>query len=142
MTVILSSHILPEIEVTCDRVLIINQGRVVATGTPGELRREILGHSLYHLEIAGDLSALSTALTHFEPTLKITEQTKPDPTGFSNLQLTTSRDDSIGEALLRLLASDPRYRVRGLTRRHPSLEEVFLAATRRTWEKTDTPQKR
>ena len=40
MTVIISSHILPEIEMTCDRVLIINQGRVVAQGTPAELRRE------------------------------------------------------------------------------------------------------
>jgi len=37
MTVIISSHILPEIEVTCDRVLIINQGRVVAQGTPAEV---------------------------------------------------------------------------------------------------------
>ena len=39
MTVIISSHILPEIEMTCDRVLIINQGRVVAQGTPAALRR-------------------------------------------------------------------------------------------------------
>ena len=39
MTVIISSHILPEIEVTCDRVLIINQGRVVAQGTPAEIGR-------------------------------------------------------------------------------------------------------
>jgi len=41
MAVIISSHILPEIEVTCDRVMIINQGRVVAEGTPAALRREI-----------------------------------------------------------------------------------------------------
>ncbi|HYP17761.1 MAG TPA: ABC transporter ATP-binding protein [Opitutus sp.] len=47
MTVIISSHILPEIEMTCDRVLIINQGRVVAEGTPADLRREIIGHSSY-----------------------------------------------------------------------------------------------
>ncbi len=43
MTVLISSHILPEIEMTCDRVLIINQGRIVAQGTPAELRREVLG---------------------------------------------------------------------------------------------------
>ena len=62
MTVIISSHILPEIEVTCDRVLIINQGRVVATGTPSELRREILGHSLYRLcERAADLAPFGRA---------------------------------------------------------------------------------
>src|SRR3954463_9139347 len=57
MTVIISSHILPEIEMTCDRVLIINQGRVVATGTPADLRREVFGQSRYHIEIAGDIAA-------------------------------------------------------------------------------------
>ncbi|NCX99869.1 MAG: ATP-binding cassette domain-containing protein, partial [Planctomycetia bacterium] len=43
MTVLISSHILPEIEATCDRVVIINQGRVVAAGSPAELPREWLG---------------------------------------------------------------------------------------------------
>src|SRR3954466_9765815 len=62
MTVLISSHILPEIEVTCDRVLIINQGRVVAQGTPADLRREILGHSTYRVEIAGDTTSLTPLL--------------------------------------------------------------------------------
>ena len=63
MTVIISSHILPEIEMTCDRVLIINQGHIVAQGTPDELRRDILGHSIYQLELAGDPDELANALT-------------------------------------------------------------------------------
>jgi ABC-2 type transport system ATP-binding protein len=97
---------------TCDRVLIINQGRVVATGTPGELRRDILGHSLYKLEVSGDLEALPAALHAVEPTLKVTEQTGPDPLGFHTLRLVTDRDDSIGEALLRTLvnANIPRWK--------------------------------
>jgi ABC-2 type transport system ATP-binding protein len=140
MAVIISSHILPEIEMTCDRVLIINQGRVVATGTPGELRRDILGHSLYKLEIAGELDALPAALHAVEPTLKITEQNGADPLGFHTLRLVTDRDDSIGESLLRTLVNDPRFRLRGLTREHPTLEDVFLAATRRTWDIVDAPK--
>ena len=141
MAVIISSHILPEIEVTCDRVLIINQGRVVATGTPGELRRDILGHSLYKLEVAGDMDALPAALAAVEPTLKITEQSQPDPVGFHTLRLVTDRDDSIGEPLMRAIVADPRFRLRGLTREHPTLEDVFLAATRRTWDVVDTPKR-
>ena len=141
MAVIISSHILPEIEMTCDRVLIINQGRVVATGTPGELRRDILGHSLYKLEIAGEMDALPAILTAVEPTLKITEQSSPDPAGFRTLRLVTDRDDSIGEALMRALLADSRFRLRGLTREHPTLEDVFLAATRRTWEIVDAPKR-
>ena len=133
MTVIISSHILPEIEVTCDRVLIINQGRVVAQGTPAELRREILGHSNYELEVAGDLAALPAALTAIEPTLQIQSQTEPDPAGFVRVRLRTERDDEFGEALLTALL-ERKFRIRGLSRAHPTLEDVFLAATRRSWD--------
>lgn len=141
MTVIISSHILPEIEMTCDRVLIINQGRVVAQGTPAELRREIFGHSTYQLEIAGDLAALPGVLTATEPTLQISEENGADAHGFHALTLTTSRDDELGETLLRaLLARD--YRVRALHRAHPTLEDVFLAATRRSWDAVLPPASR
>src|SRR5688500_17015866 len=133
MTVIISSHILPEIEMTCDRVLIINQGRVVAQGTPAHLRREIFGHSTYKLQLSGSVDILSAEIARIDPSFRVTEQTEPDSEGFRNVTLTTSRDDELGETLLRtLLAKD--VRVRGLTRAHPTLEDVFLAATRRSWD--------
>ncbi|MDR0353451.1 MAG: ABC transporter ATP-binding protein [Opitutaceae bacterium] len=138
MTVIISSHILPEIEVTCDRVLIINRGRVVAAGTPGELRRDIFGHSRYKLEVLGDLALLPPILENIDPTLKIDGRTAPDADGFQTLQLITRREDSISEKLLKALAADKRFRVRGVTREHPTLEDVFLAATKRTREIIDT----
>jgi ABC-2 type transport system ATP-binding protein len=141
MTVLISSHILPEIEVTCDRVIIINQGRIVATGTPNELRREILGHSAYQLELAGEVSVLSSVLAQVEPTLVITSHGEPDASGFRVFHLTTERDDPIGEQLLRVLSNDTRFRVRGLAREHQTLEDVFLAATRRTWDMVDAPSK-
>ena len=133
MTVIISSHILPEIEMTCDRVLIINQGHIVAQGTPDELRRDILGHSTYHLELAGDPEQLATVLTELEPTLKISESGEPDDDGFRSFTLTTGRDGDLGEELLRTLQSLD-FRLRSLNRSHPTLENVFLAATRRSWD--------
>lgn len=45
-TVILSSHILAEVEATCDRILIINKGKIVANGTAEELRRQAQGNEL------------------------------------------------------------------------------------------------
>ncbi len=140
MTVIISSHILPEIEMTCDRVLIINQGRVVSQGTPADLRREVFGHSRYELEISGDIAAaLPAALAKIEPTLHIAETGEPDAAGFSKLYLITVRDDDLGEVLLRAFAADDRFRLRSLKRMHPSLEDVFLAATKRGWEAVDAP---
>jgi len=139
MTVLISSHILPEIEVTCDRVVIINQGRIVASGTPNDLRREILGHSAYKLELSGEIAALAAVIAQVEPTLAITGQSEADEAGFCTFHLTTERDESLGEELLHALSNDPRFRLRGLARERPSLEDVFLAATRRTWEMVDRP---
>lgn len=50
-TVILSSHILSEVEATCDRILIINRGRIVADGTAEELRKQAQGQELVNIEI-------------------------------------------------------------------------------------------
>ncbi|MSU73205.1 MAG: ABC transporter ATP-binding protein [Opitutus sp.] len=139
MTVIISSHILPEIEVTCDRVLIINQGRVVAQGTPADLRREIVGHSTYHIELAGDSTALPAVLAAIAPSLRITTETDPDPTGFRKATLTMAGDAEFGEVILRALLAQ-NFRVRALSRAHPTLEDVFLAATRRSWDAIAAPK--
>jgi ABC-2 type transport system ATP-binding protein len=136
MTVIISSHILPEIEMTCDRVLIINQGRVVAQGTPADLRREVLGHSTYEVELAGPLPTLPDLLATVDPTLHVSHTGEPDAAGFTTFTLTTQRDDELGETLLHVLTAGG-LRVRALSRAHPTLEDVFLAATRRSWDVVD-----
>ena len=135
MTVIISSHILPEIEMTCDRVLIINRGRVVAQGTPAALRREVLGRTAYGLTVAGNIAGLPALLQAVEPSFKITAAGEPDAAGFVQLALATERDDEFGEPLLQALIAH-NYRVRALSRAQPTLEDVFLAATRRTWDAT------
>jgi ABC-2 type transport system ATP-binding protein len=50
-TVILSSHILAEVEATCDRILIINKGKIVADGTPADLRHQAQGKELLRVTI-------------------------------------------------------------------------------------------
>ncbi|RTE54796.1 ATP-binding cassette domain-containing protein [Arenibacter aquaticus] len=70
-TVILSTHILPEVEATCDRILIINRGNIVADGTPETLRKQAQGNEVLKLQIEdGDtgnilesLNALDTVAT-------------------------------------------------------------------------------
>jgi ABC-2 type transport system ATP-binding protein len=50
-TVILSSHILAEVEATCDRIMIINKGKIVADGTPEQLRKQATGREIIKLTI-------------------------------------------------------------------------------------------
>ncbi len=138
MTVLISSHILPEIEMTCDRVLIINQGRVVAAGTPGALRREFLGANRYELEIAGNPNDLAAVLTSLDPALVVEKASDPDADDFRTIVFTAPSGD-LREALWSALSKDSRFRVRGLGRTRHTLEDVFLAATKRSWDATDKP---
>jgi ABC-2 type transport system ATP-binding protein len=61
-TVLLSSHILPEVEATCQRVLIIHEGRIVGQGTPAELAAEARGGGIVHLDVRGPLDAVKETL--------------------------------------------------------------------------------
>ncbi len=51
-TVVLSTHILPEVEATCDRILIINRGKIVADGSPDTLRKQAQGEEILKIQIA------------------------------------------------------------------------------------------
>lgn len=62
-TVILSTHILPEVEATCDRILIINRGKIVADGTAETLRRQSTGQEILKVRIEdGNPEEIVTAL--------------------------------------------------------------------------------
>ncbi|MFK0732264.1 MAG: ABC transporter ATP-binding protein [Gloeotrichia echinulata GP01] len=61
-TVILSTHILPEVSMTCSRVAIINRGKVVATNTPENLMTQLTGGAGYELEIEGEASLAKQVL--------------------------------------------------------------------------------
>lgn len=65
-TVILSTHILPEVSMTCDRVVIINKGRIVAVDTPENLTSQIEGGERVRLEVRGDAERLRSALDALE----------------------------------------------------------------------------
>lgn len=50
-TVLLSTHILPEVEATCDRIIIINEGKIVANGSPEQLRKEASGKEISRIKV-------------------------------------------------------------------------------------------
>jgi gliding motility-associated transport system ATP-binding protein len=63
-TIILSTHILPEVAQTCQRVVIINRGRVVAVDTPDNLTHQLKGAATLYVQVEGDgdVSPVLTAL--------------------------------------------------------------------------------
>ena len=61
-TIFLSTHILPEVEMICDRVTIIDQGRIVAVDTPANLRQNVSGGQAVQVELRGEDGVIQQAL--------------------------------------------------------------------------------
>ena len=70
-TIILSTHILPEASQTCDRVVIINRGRIVAVDTPENLTTQLKGAERVRLEVGGEEDALRSAFETIEQVTKV-----------------------------------------------------------------------
>src|SRR5205814_5060169 len=62
-TIILSTHILPEVSQTCERVVIINKGRVVAVDTPHNLTARLRGSETMYVQVDGGGATVSSALS-------------------------------------------------------------------------------
>ena len=138
MSVIISSHILPEIEMTCDQIIIINGGKIVGQGTPDQLRETFINSTTYELEICGELNELKNALQDVAPDSEITRQCESEENGFFKVDVRIHGRQDYGEALFHRLANTDCIRARSLRRKPAPLEQVFIAATRRSWEVVDT----
>ncbi len=134
MSVIISSHILPEIELTCDRVIIINRGFIVAKGTPRQLRQEFLPDSVYYLELKGSPEDLEAEIKSISSQLSILTDEHCADTGLRKLTLSGPFEGNFGEKLISTLAGQPKIRLCSLFHEEPTLEDIFLAATKRSWE--------
>lgn len=137
MTVVLSSHILSEIEVSCDRVIIMNQGRIVATGTDEGLRREFFPARRWRLEVAGPGAHVAAAMAAVCAEATVDDPAATDPTGseFRTVRVAAPVGFELLEPAWAALQAR-HVRVRSAAADEPSLEEIFLAATRRSWDET------
>jgi ABC-2 type transport system ATP-binding protein len=129
-TVILSTHILPEVQATCNRVVIISDGRLVADGRPDDLvAREHSNKFRILLSIEGG-PATAEAREKLE-TIEGVRAVKDDPseTGTMQFILTTDGAHDIRRELFQLCV-DKKWPLLELDRKEASLEEVFGRLTK------------
>lgn len=136
MSVIISSHILPEIELMCDRVMIINQGTIVASGSPESLRKEFISRDKYGISLKADPAKMREMLGRICSRVEIVSESKPDSAGYYDYILSTDENSDLGCTLIREFSKDSALGLREVYHKKPSLEEIFMAATRRSWEQT------
>jgi len=135
LTVVLSSHILPEIERSCDRVIIINRGRIVAAGTSSELREEFLPGNRFTAELEGSPDLVPLALKDSGIDGAVVESNELNG-GRHRMVIRLQSDAVKGADLIRALGKREGFLLMSLASSEPTLEEIFLAATRRSWEET------
>ncbi|NJM17129.1 MAG: ATP-binding cassette domain-containing protein [Bacteroidales bacterium] len=124
-TVILSSHILAEVEATCDRILIINNGKIVADGSSGDLRKQAQGKEILKVTIeGGDINEIFSALQSLDSVGLVDFISKGDGTFEiqSKPQLTSRKD-------IFKLCVDKGWFLTELTPTETKLEDVFRELT-------------
>jgi ABC-2 type transport system ATP-binding protein len=126
-TIILSSHILPEVSAVCRRILIINEGSIVADDTPDNLAKRLLGGSHVLLRIDGGRDAVEKALRSV-PAVRSVEFRESQEPGTVEAVAESDRDADIRRDVFRSLSSAglPVLMMRSLDM---SLEEIFLHLT-------------
>jgi ABC-2 type transport system ATP-binding protein len=124
-TVILSTHILPEVQATCDRVLIISKGQLVADGSPDELTTQFHGDELIQLAVTGTTAdLLKSALADIAGIAWLEVTDGPEVTA----RITAERGTDLRESLFRCIV-DQGWTLLELHRERTSLEQVFRQLT-------------
>jgi len=129
-TVVLSSHILPEISATCHRILIINNGKIVASDTPENLSGRLSGSSgsgRQKLLIKGGAGEVKSILEKV-PTLESINIGEGAEKGLTEAVISASGSEDIREEVFRALAAAD-FPILQMGPMDLSLEEIFLNLT-------------
>ncbi len=128
-TVVLSTHILPEVAQTCQRVVIINKGRVVAIDTPDNLTHQIKGAATLYVQVAGATGQTADALRAVPGVRAVSPASMTEPQGaLSAYEVESEPNRDVRRDVARTVVE----RGWGLLELRPmrmSLEEIFLQLT-------------
>jgi len=129
-TVILSSHILPEVNMVCNRIMVMDQGRIVAVDRPDKLAAGIEGTLRFEIEATGDEKKIMSLLEKVEGVRGVAVKGSGKEKRF---WVETQAGQDIRYALASTIM-DGGFRLLGLTTREMSLEDIFLRLTNQNKE--------
>jgi ABC-type multidrug transport system, ATPase component len=132
-TVVLSTHILTEVQATCDRVIIINDGGIVADGTLEQLQQDFRGSEKILLELKVPAGKIVNAMTDMYPKFKEISQVESVEYGgqegdLHKFSIHTVKGSDIREEIFRRAVSEG-WVLLEMSRKATSLEEVFHKLT-------------
>jgi ABC-2 type transport system ATP-binding protein len=119
-TMLLTTHYMAEADDLCDRVAIINGGRVLACDSPGNLKRRLRSEAIFHLEV----SPLNGELAGYRSLPGVRQVVHTPRDGKSELEVILESDEAISGIISTLTSHQAR--VLNLKKREPTLEDVFV----------------
>jgi ABC-2 type transport system ATP-binding protein len=125
-TIILSTHILPEVSQTCQRVVIINKGRVVAVDTPENLTARLRGSETIYVQVDAGGADVSAALSRIPGVTRVVESERRET--LAGYEIDSERGRDIRRDLARTIVSSG-WGLLELRAMRMSLEDVFLSLT-------------
>jgi ABC-2 type transport system ATP-binding protein len=131
-TILLTTHYMVEADDLCDRVAIINQGKVLACDKPARLKRRLQQDVIYCMEV-NPLNGVSVDDFEALPGVHKVSHTPQD--GFSQLDLILEADDALASVVAALTSKD--IHILNLHKREPTLEDVFVALVGRRMEEVE-----
>ena len=126
-TVILSTHILQEVEAVCNRVLILNHGRIVAEGSPDTIRDQVQKDERFTVEVEGAVDAQT--LKALEPISEILSTEAQ--AGKSVIKISAQKGIDAGAQIFDWAVKNG-YRLSALVPEQTSLEDIFRKLTNQT----------
>ena len=127
-TIILSTHILPEVSMTCDRITIINRGQIIATDSPEHLVDRLTGQGGYRVELQGDEAKSLAVLQSVPGVVNVSAVADEDiEAGHQRYQVITS-GDQVGRDIAAAVVNQG-LSLFELSRNRASLEDVFINLT-------------
>ncbi|MBI5476094.1 MAG: ATP-binding cassette domain-containing protein [Ignavibacteriales bacterium] len=129
-TVILSTHILPEVQATCNRVVIINRGKIVADGPIADLQRSLHGGEKIILEIESPAPQSFEAVSIYVKSIPAIENVSllEEKDGIKRLVVETSGASDIRKEIFQLCVQKG-WNLLELHRTQTSLEDIFRQLT-------------
>jgi ABC-2 type transport system ATP-binding protein len=126
-TIVLSSHILPEVSAVCTRVLIINKGHIVASDTPENLSRGLVGENRLTLRVAGPEQAVLAAVQGVDHVVKVESLGSHEPATVDFL-VEAKREHDIRKGIFYAM-SRADFPILSMRTMDLSLEDIFLNLT-------------
>ena len=132
-TLLLTTHYMVEADELCDRVAIINQGRVLACDSPSVLKRNLQQDVIFHLEVSPFNGALKAA--QFEALPGVCNVAHRAQDGFESLDLILEEEQALAGVVNVLTSAN--VRILNLQKNEPTLEDVFVNLVGQSMEEVE-----